>query len=125
MSYKFKVGDRGKTRGGKDYEVIAVEVVGLAKGRSIVVVVEGYAYGLTAEGKEYGESSSSCSISFDLLPPEQYLYVNIFTNEGHHGTYPYSSEDKAKAEAARSLQAHPDVVYHAIALPVLLKQGNG
>lgn len=122
MSYKFKVGDKGKTGQGNDYEVVAVDVQGLAKGRAIVAVVDGYPAGYLSNGQEQQHKS----IYYDLLPPEQYGYINVFSYvTGRPMSVLYTDAADAEQQANENMKLNSEVTYHHIALPVLLKQGNG
>lgn len=70
VKHVFKVGDKGLTRSGKSYEVVAVGVAGLAKGRSMVAIVDGYANCVLTNGRENAERESV----YDLLPPVTYVW---------------------------------------------------
>lgn len=76
MTYKFKVGDTGKTRGGESYRVIAV---GLNHVRSVAAVVK-RTNGLEIVGTFFpnGHSYDGGRSEFDLIPPTPAVYMNVY-----------------------------------------------
>lgn len=85
MTHTYKVGDKGKTRGGdqtaddkrpQDYEVIAVgrDLVG---GKSIVAIVGGFAHEFYGDGRTHGPQTDYW---LDLIPPKRRIqgWVNVY-----------------------------------------------
>lgn len=63
MSYEFKVGDTGKTRGGQPYRVLATDANG---GWPLVALVNGDVETKLLDGRAWSNQSHSIT---DLLPP--------------------------------------------------------
>ena len=112
--YTFKVGDKGKLRNGVAYEVIAINVKGLVYDRSVVVVADGAAVTLQANGRSFAVAESR----WDALPPITYVWrINCsgVRNPGKAGlvdmeaTRTYASEAEANAGFARAAQAYAKV----------------
>lgn len=96
MSYKFKVGDKGKTIGGKDYEVLVVGLEDkLAHGLSMVVLIDGNAWSRDSNGRL---DSDNAIFQGNLLPPVKTMYRGTWSMElpGKDvvGTYIYEGESK-------------------------------
>lgn len=98
MAYKFKVGDTGKTRGGREYRVICVDrkVVG----DSCVVALLGSENGLeyptyrTPDGRRIKGNHIDVD---DLTPPTVTKWLNVcMDSDGTCVSYLYPSEDVAK-----------------------------
>ncbi|MDE2467342.1 MAG: hypothetical protein KGL35_00980 [Bradyrhizobium sp.] len=91
MTYQFKVGDKGKTRDGRDYEVIAISP---ELDQPVIVVVRGSVGQHCADGR-YWNLGSHCR---DLLPPVQTrtVYVNVYWD---HVGDAYSNPDDAREAA--------------------------
>ena len=104
MSYKFKVGDKGKTRDGKDYRVVCVDrkseinpVIALTSGRLPV----------DAEQVLLVRSTGSCyehvSHPTDLLPPTVTKWLNVcLDTDGTCVSYLYLTQGTAKTMAAET-----------------------
>ena len=78
MSYTFKVGDKGKTRGGEDYEVICVEPR-VTEGEKMVSLVSGSLRFYEGDGSYWCDGSES---KYDLIPPSRKVKVR-FVDFGH------------------------------------------
>jgi len=81
MSYKFKVGDKGKTRAGKNYRVVCVDrkseifpVVALISGRR---PVDAEQLVLTRSTGRYYEFDGR-NLGTDLMPPSVTKYLNVW-----------------------------------------------
>lgn len=112
--YQFKVGDKGKCRDYVPYEVIAVDVAGLAKGRTVAAVRGGYLYGFLSDGSENSTSRGSG----DLMPPTKTVWrveltgVNNPRNSGlldMSSTRYYNSRELAEAGIARGKKIYTSV----------------
>lgn len=105
MNYQFKVGDKGKTRDRRAYEVVAV-VPQLRK--PVIAVVEGSEDALSylADGRHTGTIVPEAR---DLRPPTQTrtIYVNVYPDD-------YATA-YATAEVAQRLGGHDAL---AVAVPV-------
>ena len=66
-----KVGVKGKTRGGDDYEVIAVEP---RADRPVIVLVGSATDALRGDGSVWSDGPYAS----DLLPPTRTVYVNFY-----------------------------------------------
>ena len=113
--HAFKVGDKGRTRGGDSYEVIAVEPRGHKF--QLAVLINGdrlacrYASGSASSGDNRPRHS-------DLLPPTRTKYVNLVVTHFRGSpvviaSKPFDSADQAQAHARTTGGA-----YAAIAVPV-------
>ncbi len=81
----FKVGDKGKTRGGDDYEVIAI--LGFARdGRDVVAKTSHEDSVLTSvffpDGRWWNDPADPPETAMDLLPPQQKIatYIAVWKN---------------------------------------------
>lgn len=97
MSYKFKVGDKGKTIGGKDYEVLVVGLEDkLAHGLSMVVLIDGNALSRDSNGRL---DSDNAIFQGNLLPPPKTMYRGTcqqLLNDGKvTATYIYEADEEA------------------------------
>ena len=104
--YQFKVGDKGKCRDGVPYEVVAVDVTGLAFGRTVVAITRGYVVGFRSDGTE------GYTKSWDLMPPTKTVWRVELTgvkNAGNSGlldmisTRYYDTEENARKGIARGV----------------------
>lgn len=115
MNYQFKVGDKGKTETGSDYEVISL-LSPPVDNWALIARITGKGLGVGAVLYRTAEGKSMCSYdkkgSFgDLLPPTRTVYVNLYKE---HMCYEYfvSEEDARRVARITSFK----VV--AIAVPV-------
>lgn len=108
--YIFKVGDKGKCRDGTPYEVVAIDIKGLKKGRTIAAVREGYMYGFCPDGTEGGGSRS-----WDLMPPTKTVWRVELTGVKDPktsglldmtSTRYYDTEENARKGIARGVRAY-------------------
>lgn len=76
MSYTFKVGDKGKTRSGRDYEVLAVDTRLAASVVALIIGSTGGAY--TEQRWIDGRNVIGKDTAADLLPPTRTVYVNFY-----------------------------------------------
>lgn len=126
MSYKFKVGDKGKTRRGSRYRVVADDrlhgrfpVVALVEWRNdehpdgVGEALEGF----TSTG---GYSLSAHENDGDLLPPTVTKYLNAWYNTTTRvcGACLHPSAQAAKDAAASAAAASADRTYVQVAVPV-------
>lgn len=96
MAYEFKVGDKGKTRGGDDYEVVYVDRT-LTEYHQVYAKVAGYQtllrYNIT------GTHNTSEDSLFNLMPPSRTVYVNVYEPDTFE-SFAYNTEEEARASAA-------------------------
>lgn len=120
MSYKFKVGDKGKTRRGNRYRVVADDRL---NGRFPVVALVEWRIGATdGVGEELegftstgGRLPTAHENDGDLLPPTVTKYLNAWYNTTTWVcAYLYPSAQAAKDAAAASA----DRTYVQVAVPV-------
>ena len=124
MSYKFKVGDKGKTRRGSRYRVVADDhlhgrfpVVALVEWRIGAIGFQGKTEesleGFTSTG---GYSHNADENDGDLLPPTVTKYLNVWYNtttwvcEARLHPSTHAAKDAAAASADRT--------YVQVAVPV-------
>ena len=79
MAYQFKVGDTGKTRDGRAYRVVAVDV----KGPEPIAVLIAQCSGGAAEEYlatrlENGRVGTVREVDGDLIPPTPAVYINVY-----------------------------------------------
>ena len=120
MSYKFKVGDKGKTRGGKPYRVICVDRV--VTGGSCVVAL------LCAEnGIEYfshhtpdGRRLVPRQAADDLMPPTVTKWLDVWMVSG--GSAPHGSIHEKQTDAASNTYTNPDIQWLIKAQPIEVQE---
>lgn len=95
-----KVGDKGKTREGSDYEVMYVAPVEAGMKRPVLVQVkhqgraEPEALLYFRDGTLYEQSRPRLS---DLMPPTTMLYLNVYKDSsGRLFSYSYETEEYAR-----------------------------
>jgi hypothetical protein len=106
MSYKFKVGDKGKTSNGADYEVV-VHDPELAAAHHIYAKIPGWTTLIPyyEDGTQAGKSRNW------LIPPPRTVYMNLYkTGYG----YWYDSEENARRLADQRVMW--------VAIPVIISQ---
>lgn len=99
MAYEFKVGDTGKTRGGRSYRVLATD---LKSDQTIVVVIElpsgeEYVAKRFANGNFYASGTPNDA---DLIPPTPAVYINVYKRKDgtKAGASTFSSRQAADLE---------------------------
>ena len=80
MAYQFKVGDTGKTRGGRPYRVLATD---LKNAETIVAIIEHiggdeFATMRFANGHVVADGRPQAG---DLIPPAPAVYINVYEDE--------------------------------------------
>ncbi len=109
---KFKVGDTGKTRDGRDYQILLVDAA-LADNESIIAKVGGYALTYFDNGNYY---SSGREAAADLMPPTKSLYLNIYPKGGlgyGNDVAVHPDEDTARRKAGPTAL----LVAHKVEIP--------
>lgn len=112
----FKVGDKGRTRGGESYEVIAVEP--RAKYYTLAVFFHDREIILMRSAAGRVNAADRPHQSGDLLPPTCTKYVNLAAVTFRGEPSIASSQLFDSADDARSKACATDVRYAAIAVPV-------
>ena len=107
MSHKFNAGDKGRTRGGQEYEVL-VDGLKLRRGESLVVLIDGGIYARYGDGRY----SSDVETNLDLLPPprkiRQWQYIGgcsgsvLMTDVDRHGAVEMEWELDAEGRPLRA-----------------------
>lgn len=117
MCYKFKVGDKGKTRGGgNDYEVIRI----LQPSGIVVAVLNPHTGGCEVVGSYFadGHMYESTAHTLDLMPPQRVVYLNIWTStNGAAIAIGYDTAERATVSAGRRSDGCD---YDHIALPFVI-----
>jgi hypothetical protein len=108
MSYKFKVGDKGKTASGVGYEVV-VHVASLSPAYRIYAKVQGQS--MLIPYYENGTRPSIHGECGNLLPPSRTVFVNLYRG-GY--AYWYAGEKEASGAPPHSLVGS--------AVPVIIPQ---
>lgn len=127
MSYKFKVGDEGKTRGGRAYRVICNnrKWVRPANGPTVIALLDPETTTLNGEELCNYDAHGKCAFSarYDLLPPTvKYLNVWYNTRSGDYDADIHPSESLAKTAAAEAYSKHAHITYLQIARPVEVQE---
>lgn len=78
MTYKFKTGDKGKTRGGYDYEVLHDNLCRLGGYFSAVIVTDNNGDQFVLNAAANGRVAGGVDSEYDLLPPTRKVYVNFY-----------------------------------------------
>lgn len=94
MSYEFKVGDEGLTRGGKKYKVIAVED---ALPSPVVVLIKGDGGPFISTRRRNGQHYEREFHSVDLIPPAVTVYLNVYKSGRTYSVISHKTEDAARA----------------------------
>ena len=79
MTYKFKTGDKGKTRGGYDYEVLR-NYLHVTRERCIAVLIT-FNNGDQEVISIAENGISGGSGEYDLIPPTRKVYVNFYRDD--------------------------------------------
>lgn len=113
MSYQFKVGDKGKTREGKAYEVLAVDHD--FKDRPVIAKIADSRlknrWYLARRATDGTAEADGDAMGIDLMPPTRTVYVNAYANGA---VISYETSEQAKKAANNTnlywkivLIAHP------------------
>lgn len=103
LPHGYKVGDKGKTRGGAPYEILLVDArLGVFPVRALV---EGELYACTADGRYFDRLEPYVN---DLLPPSRTVYVNFYADG--------DAKWHESAAAAEEWAINPGLI--ALAVPV-------
>lgn len=116
--HTYQVGDKGTTKGGQPYRVIAVDVTDLADDETIVAVVDGEISLYHQDGCYFAENAAS---HFDLTPPKRTVYMNVLTGQraAYFDTAAKAEESARRYEAARVRSSRFDgSALLAVAVPV-------
>lgn len=100
MSYKFKVGDRGKTRKGNDYRVVCVDKVG--GNYPIIALVTRHDRQESVQAfRENGRYTLSGDGPEDILPPAVTKWLNVWMSGRESYSHLHPSLNEAEAQINR------------------------
>lgn len=99
-TYRFKVGDKGKTRNGHNYRVIADDYKGNFSGQTILALIDDGSGGRETPVARYtdGRLTREKELGNDLMPPTRTVYVNLYDNGD---AFHHEEEAKAKKMAGK------------------------
>jgi hypothetical protein len=126
MSYEFKVGDTGKTRGGADYCVLFISEHAFDDtGRSILAQ-------LTDDGRRsvrpYFSNGSVGETAYghhdyELIPPKKYVFVNVrLTDTGMPRSVSFTTEAAARAHARSRSRSGQHFIAVALAVEITTRK---
>ena len=105
MSYRFKVGDKGKTRGGRTYRVICDDVQWTrpANGPTVIALLDPATTSLRGEEQRSYDPYGKCRFSdqYDLLPPTVTKWLNVWMSGRESYSDLHSSVNEAEAQINR------------------------